>query len=260
LDKKNVEFKIKHKKAPYPLLANPMAAILSSSARLSSTSTAQKPPQTPSLSKTHLPISPPNKPHLTTLAATIAATTILTATTPSLADPSQTFHIYYGTAASAANYGGYGGNSDKKASAEYVYDVPDGWKERLVSKVEKGTNGTDSEFYNPKKRTEKEYLTYLAGFRQLAPKDSVLNNLALSDVDLQDLISGADSVVSVEEKDGNGQLYYVYEIDGVGKHSLIKVTCANNKLYAHFVNAPTPEWNKDQETLRHLHQSFKTVV
>ncbi|KAJ6896056.1 thylakoid lumenal 19 kDa protein [Populus alba x Populus x berolinensis] len=222
-----------------------MATILSSSARLSSTSTAQKPPQTPSLSKTHLPISPPNKPPLTTLAA---------------ANPSQPFHIYYGTAASASNYGGYGGNSDKKASAEYVYDVPDGWKERLVSKVEKGTNGTDSEFYNPKKRTEKEYLTYLAGFRQLAPKDSVLNNLALSDVDLQDLISGADSVVSEEEKDGNGQLYYVYEIDGVGKHSLIKVTCANNKLYAHFVNAPTPEWNKDQETLRHLHQSFKTVV
>ncbi|KAJ6385328.1 hypothetical protein OIU77_028492 [Salix suchowensis] len=83
-----------------------MATVLSSSARLSSTSATQKPPQTPSLSKTHLPISPPNKPLLTTLAATVAATTILTATTPSLADPSEAFHIYYGTAASAANYGG----------------------------------------------------------------------------------------------------------------------------------------------------------
>jgi len=67
---------------------------------------------------------------LSTLNATITATTILTAITPSLVDPSQTFHIYYGTASSAANYGWYGGNSDKKASAEHVYDVPDGWKER----------------------------------------------------------------------------------------------------------------------------------
>ncbi|XP_039170576.1 thylakoid lumenal 19 kDa protein, chloroplastic [Eucalyptus grandis] len=173
--------------------------------------------------------------------------------------PPATYRVYYGTAASAANYGGYGGNASKQDTAEYVYDVPDGWKERLVSKVEKGTNGTDSEFCNPKKRTEKEYLTFLAGFRQLAPKDAVLNNLALSDVELQDLIASADNISSVEKKDEKGQLYYVYEIDGVGAHSLISVTCANNKLYAHFVNAPAPEWNRDQETLRHIHESFKTV-
>lgn len=139
--------------------------------------------------------------------------------------------------------------------------MPDGWKERLVSKVEKGTNGTDSEFYNPKKKTEREYLTFLAGFRQLdpIPKDVVLNNLALSDVFLLDQISNAESLTSQERRDDNGQLYYDYEIDGAGTHSLISVTCAKNKLYAHFVNAPNPEWSRDQDMLRHLHQSFKTV-
>ncbi|XP_052171302.1 thylakoid lumenal 19 kDa protein, chloroplastic [Diospyros lotus] len=231
-----------------------MAATLSPSAALSA---AQKPPSPP---RPHhhvtIPLTRPPSTNLTaTLTAAAAAAAILTTATPSLAD----YHIYYGTAASAANYGGYGGNSSKKDSAEYVYDVPDGWKERLVSKVEKGTNGTDSEFYNPKKKSEKEYLTFLSGFRQLAPKDAVLNNLALSDVDLQDLIASADDVRSEEKKDENGQVYYVYEIDGVGAHSLISVTCSNNKLYAHFVNAPAPEWNRDQETLRHLHESFKTV-
>lgn len=129
----------------------------------------------------------------------------------------------------------------------------------MVSKVEKGTNGTDSEFYNPKKRAEKEYLTFLSGFRQLAPKDAVLSNLALSDVNLQDLIADANSVKSEEVKDDKGQVYYVYEIDGVGTHSLISVTCAQNKLYAHFVNAPNPEWNKDKDILTHVHKSFKTV-
>ncbi|CAH9080774.1 unnamed protein product [Cuscuta epithymum] len=205
---------------------------------------------------------PPSKPPLANITAAVAATalatTILTATPPSLAE-SPTYSVYYGTAASASNYGGYGGNSDKKASAEYIYDVPEGWKERLVSKVEKGTNGTDSEFYNPKKKSEKEYLTFLTGFRQLAPADVVLNNLALSDVVLQDLIASSDGVRSEERKDEKGQVYYDYEIDGAGAHSLISVTCAKNKLYAHFVNAPLPEWNRDEDTLRHLHQSFKTV-
>ncbi|CAI9103115.1 OLC1v1001552C1 [Oldenlandia corymbosa var. corymbosa] len=245
-----------------------MATIFSPSAVLSSSSNAtpssSKPSISPSTSRSHVGIPPPKTAFTTlatTLTATALATTILTSSTlPSIAaDSPSNYFIYYGTAASAANYGGYGGNSDKKASAEYIYDVPDGWKERLVSKVEKGTNGTDSEFYNPKKKTEKEYLTYLAGFRQLAPKDVVLNNLALSDVNLQDLIASADSVTSNERKDENGQVYYEYEIDGVGAHSLISVTCAKNKLYAHFVNAPTPEWNRDQDALRHIHQSFKTV-
>lgn len=199
-------------------------------------------------------------PLLTTTLTAAAIATILTTSPPSIAaESSSPYNLYYGTAASAANYGGYGGNSNKKDSAEYIYDVPEGWKERLISKVEKGTNGTDSEFYNPKKRTEKEYLTYLSGFRQLAPKDAVLNNLALSDVNLQDIIGSADNVSSEEVKDDKGQVYYVYEIDGVGFHSLISVTCANNKLYAHFVNAPTPEWNRDKDVLTHVHKSFKTL-
>ncbi|XP_047341573.1 thylakoid lumenal 19 kDa protein, chloroplastic [Impatiens glandulifera] len=243
--------------SPSALLPSSNNAGASSKSIANPTSFLYKPPNlTPPHSKTiSICLSTVAK----SLVAGVAAAVILTApAAPSLAETTA-YQIYYGTAASAANYGGYGGNASKKDTAEYVYDVPDGWKERLVSKVEKGTNGTDSEFYNPKKRQEKEYLTYLAGFRQLAPKDAVLNNLALSDVYLQDLIASADSVTSEEKKNDNGQVYYVYEINGVGAHSLITVTCANNKLYAHFVNSPAPEWNRDEETLRHLHQSFKTI-
>ncbi|KQJ98897.1 thylakoid lumenal 19 kDa protein, chloroplastic [Brachypodium distachyon] len=201
-----------------------------------------------------------------TLAATAAAgLLLLSPLTPppshaAAADPDpSSFKVYYGTAASAANYGGYGGNASKKDAAEYVYDVPGTWKERLVSKVEKGTNGTDSEFYNPRKRSEREYLTFLSGFRALAPIGAVLDNLALSDVGLQDQISTADEVRSTEERKEDGQVYYEYEVAGAGAHSLISVTCARNKLYAHFVTAPNPEWGRDEEVLRRLHQSFKTV-
>ena len=121
-----------------------------------------------------------------------------------------------------------------------------------------GTNGTDSEFNNPKKRKEKEYLTFLAGYRQLAPREVILNNLALSDVELQDQIAAADKVSS-DQVEKEQQVYYVYEIESGSEHSLISVTCANNKLYAHFVKAPAPDWKRDADILTHLHHSFSTL-
>jgi len=223
-----------------------------------STSTAASPPPGPPQA---LRVPPPSsKPPLATALVAAAAAGLLLlspAPAPSRADPE--FTVYYGTAASAANYGGYGGNASKKDTAEYVYDVPEGWKERLVSKVEKGTNGTDSEFFNPRKRSEKEYLTFLPGIRALAPLGAVLDNLALSDVGLLDQIASADDVTSAERTDGAGQVYYEYEVTGAGAHSLISVTCARNKLYAHFVTAPNAEWGRDEAVLRRLHQSFRTI-
>lgn len=169
------------------------------------------------------------------------------------------FKTYFGTAASASSYGGYGGNSSKKDSAEYTFEVPQAWKERQISKVEKGTNGTDSEFYNPRRRDEKVYLTFLSGFRKLAPRESVLNNLALSDVNLQDIISLAADIKAADRQADDGQLYYDFEIDSPVAHGLISVTCAKNKLYAHFVKAPASDWAKDESVLRHIHESFRTI-
>ncbi|KAM0835172.1 hypothetical protein ACQ4PT_063122 [Festuca glaucescens] len=221
----------------------------------SSAASCQQPPSAPQSVNVRLPAP---RPLTTTLVAAAAAGLLLLSPAAPLHAEAE-FKTYYGTAASAANYGGYGGNASKKDAAEYVYDVPEGWKERLVSKVEKGTNGTDSEFFNPRKRSEREYLTFLSGFRKLAPVGAVLDNLALSDVGLQDQISSADDVSSTERKDEDGQVYYEYEVAGAGAHSLISVTCARNKLYAHFVTAPNPEWGRDEAVLRRLHQSFKTV-
>ena len=43
---------------------------------------------------------------------------------PVMAEGDSPFQTYYGTAASASSYGGYGGNANKKDSAEYIFDVP----------------------------------------------------------------------------------------------------------------------------------------
>ncbi|KAL6661690.1 hypothetical protein ACP70R_001074 [Stipagrostis hirtigluma subsp. patula] len=258
--------RISHGDSSYPVPRSPattmtmLSSLLSPSPLLTAarTSSASSSQQQPPPQSVRLP--PSNKrPLAATLAAAAAAGLLLLspAPAPSRADPE--FTVYYGTAASAANYGGYGGNASKKDTAEYVYEVPAGWKERLVSKVEKGTNGTDSEFFNPRKRTEREYVTFLAGLRALAPVNAVLDNLALSDVGLQDQIATADDVRSAERTDDGGQVYYEYEVAGTGAHSLISVTCARNKLYAHFVTALSAEWGRDEAVLRRLHQSFRTI-
>uniref|UniRef100_A0ACD6ADZ5 Uncharacterized protein n=1 Tax=Avena sativa TaxID=4498 RepID=A0ACD6ADZ5_AVESA len=236
-------------------LLTPSPLLTTATSTSSSAATSQQPPSAPQSANVRFPAP---RPLTTTLAAAAAAGLLLLSPAAPLHAEAE-FKTYYGTAASAANYGGYGGNASKKDAAEYVYDVPEGWKERLVSKVEKGTNGTDSEFFNPRKRSEREYLTFLSGFRKLAPVGAVLDNLALSDVGLQDQISSADDVTSAERKGEDGQVYYEYEVAGAGAHSLISVTCARNKLYAHFVTAPNPEWGRDEAVLRRLHQSFKTV-
>ncbi|KAL6859010.1 hypothetical protein ACP4OV_018012 [Aristida adscensionis] len=231
-------------------LLSPSPLLTTASASASASSHQQPPSLRP---------PPSSRPLATPLVAAAAAGLLLLspAPAPSRADPE--FTVYYGTAASAANYGGYGGNASKKDTAEYVYEVPEGWKERLVSKVEKGTNGTDSEFFNPRKRSEREYVTFLAGLRALAPVGAVLDNLALSDVGLQDQIATADDVRAEERRDSGGQVYYEYEVAGAGAHSLIAVTCARNKLYAHFVTAPNAEWGRDEAVLRRLHRSFRTI-
>ncbi|GAQ80600.1 psbP-like [Klebsormidium nitens] len=170
------------------------------------------------------------------------------------------FNTFYGKAASASSYGGYGGNAGTNTEAEYVYDVPAGWKERVISKVEKGTNGTDSEWYNPANKKEKIYTTYLGGFRKLGPKENIINDLALSDVKIQDALGSADNFDQRERKDDAGQLYYDYEIDNPGSgHTLITVTVARNKLYAVFVMAPNAAWNKDEKMLRRMWSSFRTI-
>ncbi|GBG77496.1 hypothetical protein CBR_g23941 [Chara braunii] len=174
------------------------------------------------------------------------------------ADPTS-FRVYFGNAAAAASYGGYGGNASKQSEAEYTYKVPATWKEHVVSKIEKGTNGTDSEFYNPKKRSEKVYLTYLGGVPKLGPKEAILNNLALSDVSLQDALAEAEEISTGERTDAQGQVYYDYEFSTAGEHSLITVTCKRNKLYSLFVRSPEKDFKRDESMLREIWSSFSTV-
>jgi hypothetical protein len=65
---------------------------------------------------------------LSSFVAVGAALVLTTQAAPGLAEAAaednSAFQTYFGTAASASSYGGYGGNTSKKDSAEYIFDVP----------------------------------------------------------------------------------------------------------------------------------------
>jgi hypothetical protein len=77
-------------------------------------------------------------------------------------------------------------------------------------------------------------------------------------VNLQDILGSAEDV-KAEDLTQDGRLYYVYEINSPVAHELIKVTCAKNKLYSHFVKAPASDWARDNAMLRKVHDSFTTI-
>lgn len=82
----------------------------------------------------------------------------------------------------------------------------------------------------------------------------------MSDVKIQDALGSADTFEQRERKDDAGQLYYDYEISNPGSgHTLISVTVARNKLYAVFVQAPNAAWSKDEQMLRKVWSSFRTI-
>lgn len=58
------------------------------------------------------------------LALAAAGAALMLSGAPVMAEGDFPFQTYYGTAASASSYGGYGGNASKKDSAEYIFDVP----------------------------------------------------------------------------------------------------------------------------------------
>ena len=119
---------------------------------------------------------------------------------------------FYGEATSSSSYGGYGGNENNFDKFKYYYDVPQGWEQDTVNKVEKSTNGTDNRWKSKKNKDAKVYSITLAGYGKLKEdREAIISDLALSDYNLQDAIIGADSFVT-KDRDVDGQTYVDYDL------------------------------------------------
>ena len=144
----------------------------------------------------------------------------------------------YGEATTSSSYGGYGGNENNFDKFKYYYDIPVGWTQDTVNKVEKSTNGTDTRWSNPKLNSEKVYCVTLTGYNRLKEdRSGLLSDLALSDYNLQDAIIGADSV-ETSEREAFGQTYIDFDLYGYFGAIFACVTVYGGRLYALFSVVP----------------------
>lgn len=170
---------------------------------------------------------------------------------------------FYGAATSASSYGGYGGtDSAFLSSFKYYYDIPQSWTTVKINKQDKGYNGVDSRFAvstNPKE-TKRVYLVTFAGYSKLkADKEEILDDLSLADPLLQDALYAAEDF-SYEEFAVDGQTYVDYDILGSPDHVLARVTAYGGRLYAFFVWGNDEDYEADEDTLRYIRTTFRTIV
>ena len=163
---------------------------------------------------------------------------------------------FYGEATSSSSYGGYGGNENNFDKFKYYYDVPQGWEQDTVNKVEKSTNGTDNRWKSKKNKDAKVYSITLAGYGKLKEdREAIISDLALSDYNLQDAIIGADSFVT-KDRDVDGQTYVDYDLVGFYGNIFASITVYGGRLYSVFAFVPEGE---GVEAGRRMRDSFATI-
>ena len=163
---------------------------------------------------------------------------------------------FYGEATSSSSYGGYGGNENNFDKFKYYYDVPQGWEQDTVNKVEKSTNGTDNRWKSKKNKDAKVYSITLAGYGKLKEdREAIISDLALSDYNLQDAIIGADSFVT-KDRDVDGQTYVDYDLVGFYGNIFASITVYGGRLYSVFAFVPEGE---SVEAGRRMRDSFATI-
>ena len=163
---------------------------------------------------------------------------------------------FYGEATSSSSYGGYGGNENNFDKFKYYYDVPQGWEQDTVNKVEKSTNGTDNRWKSKKNKDAKVYSITLAGYGKLKEdREAIISDLALSDYNLQDAIIGADSFVT-KDRDVDGQTYVDYDLVGFYGNIFASITVYGGRLYS--VCAFVPE-GESVEAGRRMRDSFAPI-
>ena len=163
---------------------------------------------------------------------------------------------FYGEATSSSSYGGYGGNENNFDKFKYYYDVPQGWEQDTVNKVEKSTNGTDNRWKSKKNKDAKVYSITLAGSgKWKEDREALISDLALSDYNLQDAIIGADSFVT-KDRDVDGQTYVDYDLVGFYGNIFASITVYGGRLYSVFAFVPEGE---SVEAGRRMRDSFATI-
>jgi hypothetical protein len=171
--------------------------------------------------------------------------------------------VYFGLASPPTSYGGYGGNAAE--DAKYYFSYPSEWKVETVNKVKKGMQGIDAILYEKKGKGYPG--VFVVTFSRagednksfkLANVETTFQGFAGADYDLQDaLTESTDTKQSQREIDG--QTYFDYEIFSPVNNYLATITVQTGKVFALFVKAPPKKFDQQEQQLRTVQQSFRTI-
>ncbi|KAK3272786.1 hypothetical protein CYMTET_18933 [Cymbomonas tetramitiformis] len=169
------------------------------------------------------------------------------------------FGLFYGAANPPATPNKVGGTT--KQFARYSFLYPTAWTEEVITKVEKGTNGTDCRFVSSSRKKEKVFLLTLSNeggskrFNMEQDPITLLTSLTGSLVTFQDALAEAE--VSVKTVDKDGKQFFEYRLEGADSY-LVSITVEDGRVFGLFVNAPARGFNADGEMLQKVVESFQT--
>lgn len=168
----------------------------------------------------------------------------------------------YGEATTAASYGGYGGSDKSDDRFKYTYIVPENWRGDIINKVEKGVNGIDNRQFpteNNANKKEKAYVITFPGYLKLKDdRESIISDLAIGDIQLQDILQGQESFES-SNRMVDDQLFYDYDITGFNQKCLASATVDGGRLYILFVLTSVNNYNKEKDKYDFMQKSLKTL-
>mmetsp|Transcript_12364 Transcript_12364/g.25981 ORF Transcript_12364/g.25981 Transcript_12364/m.25981 type:complete len:265 (-) Transcript_12364:127-921(-) len=190
-----------------------------------------------------------------------AAAAVMKIAPPVFADEEGEPITFYGAANPPATYGGIGGTAPEMA--RYTFQYPAGmFKELGVSKIEKGTNGTDTKFVSTaRSKKEQVYVVSLAnegavgGFKQQDP-ERLLSSVSGSDYVFQDALNLGE--VTSSKRTVDDDTFYDFVIEGADTF-LVSITTRQGRLFAIFVNAPLKSYKDDKAMLETIQKSFRTL-
>jgi len=179
---------------------------------------------------------------------------------PAFADD-EPLGTHYGAANPPATPGKVGGVI--KAQARYTFQYPESWKEENISKVEKGTNGTDVRFNGPARKKEKAFVLTLlnyggkTGFTMEQNPVNLLQSLTGSLFFFVDALEDGELTAKTITK--NGKKFFEYSLVGNDSY-LVQVTVTDGRVFGFFVNAQQKFFESDQALLRTMLDSFDTFA
>lgn len=173
-----------------------------------------------------------------------------------------TLDTFYGKASPPASYGGYGGNATEIPKYSFLY--PQGWKQITINKVQKGTQGIDSKFIDPKNKNNLVFVIALAregensqSFK-LTDIESTFQGFVVADYQLQDAVMSASDIKRTERNVGD-QKFFDYVIKAPNVIYLSSITVDNGKVFAMFVKTSPRSFEEKEKMYRDMIDSFKTL-